>query len=96
MATVGTADASVVEQAVKAARAAQEGVWGRMAPLERGKYLYRIARRLQESREFAVTETLDNGNPSAKRVTSTSPSPRSISSTTPAGATNYTWPPAVT
>lgn len=64
LATVGTADASVVEQAVKAARAAQEGVWGRMAPLERGKYLYRIARRLQErAREFAVTETLDNGKP---------------------------------
>jgi len=64
LATLGTADGALVDQAVKAARTAQEEVWGPMAPLERGKYLYRIARRLQErAREFAVTETLDNGKP---------------------------------
>ena len=50
----------------KAVKAAQEGlkVWSKMAPSERGKYLYRIARIMQErAREFAVLETMDNGKP---------------------------------
>jgi aldehyde dehydrogenase (NAD+) len=53
-----------VDKAVKAARKASDGVWGRMPGKERAKYLYRIARMLQErSREFAVLETLDGGKP---------------------------------
>ena len=53
-----------VHRAVRAARKAQEGAWGRMPGAERAKYLYRIARMLQErSREFAVLETLDGGKP---------------------------------
>ena len=53
-----------VDRAVKAARKAYEGPWGRMRGAERAKYLYRIARMLQErSREFAVLETLDGGKP---------------------------------
>ena len=53
-----------VDRAVKAARKAYDGVWGGMAGKERAKYLYRIARMLQErSREFAVLETLDGGKP---------------------------------
>jgi aldehyde dehydrogenase (NAD+) len=53
-----------VDQAVAAARRAFERVWGPMPGAERAKYLYRIARILQErSREFAVLETLDNGKP---------------------------------
>ncbi len=51
-----------VDRAVKAARRAFEKVWGRMPGRERGKYLYRIARIIQEkSRELAVLETLDGG-----------------------------------
>jgi acyl-CoA reductase-like NAD-dependent aldehyde dehydrogenase len=53
-----------VDRAVGAARRAFERTWGPMAPAERGKYLFRIARILQErSRELAVLESLDNGKP---------------------------------
>ena len=53
-----------VDRAATAARKAYEGAWGRMPGAERAKYLYRIARMLQErSREFAVLETLDGGKP---------------------------------
>jgi aldehyde dehydrogenase (NAD+) len=61
VAEAGTAD---VDRAVAAARAAFDNVWGPMPGAERAKYLYRIARILQErSREFAVLESLDNGKP---------------------------------
>ena len=50
--------------AVAAARAAYDKVWGRMAGRDRAKYLYRIARIIQErARELAVLESLDNGKP---------------------------------
>jgi aldehyde dehydrogenase (NAD+) len=53
-----------LDLAVKAARRAYERVWSKMPGKERGKYLYRIARLMQErAREFAVLETLDNGKP---------------------------------
>jgi acyl-CoA reductase-like NAD-dependent aldehyde dehydrogenase len=53
-----------VDRAVKAARRAHTRVWGPMRPADRGKYLFRIARILQErAREFAVLESLDNGKP---------------------------------
>ena len=53
-----------VDRAVKAARRAFTRVWGPMRPADRGKYLFRIARLLQErAREFAVLESLDNGKP---------------------------------
>ncbi len=59
---VGT-DADV-DRAVRAARRAFTRVWGPMRPADRGKYLFRIARLLQErAREFAVLESLDNGKP---------------------------------
>ncbi|WP_409328831.1 aldehyde dehydrogenase family protein [Trujillonella humicola] len=59
---VGTA--ADVDRAVKAARRAFTRVWGPMRPADRGKYLFRIARLLQErAREFAVLESLDNGKP---------------------------------
>jgi aldehyde dehydrogenase (NAD+) len=61
VAEAGSAD---VDAAVAAARAAYEQVWGPMPGSERAKYLFRIARLLQErSREFAVLESLDNGKP---------------------------------
>ncbi|MFI7575127.1 aldehyde dehydrogenase family protein [Micromonospora sp. NPDC049497] len=53
-----------VDRAVRAARQAYETVWGPMAGRDRAKYLFRIARIIQErSRELAVLESLDNGKP---------------------------------
>jgi aldehyde dehydrogenase (NAD+) len=64
LAQVAQAGAADVDRAVAAARAAYERAWGPMPGAERAKYLYRIARILQErSREFAVLESLDNGKP---------------------------------
>jgi len=64
LAEVALAGPEDVDRAVRAARAAFEGAWGRTRGKERAKYLYRIARILQErSREFAVLESLDNGKP---------------------------------
>jgi aldehyde dehydrogenase (NAD+) len=64
IAKVAAANEAEIDEAVKAARKAYDKTWSRMDPADRGKYLYRIARRLQErSREFAVAETIDNGKP---------------------------------
>ena len=61
---VAYADLADVNLAVNAARSAFTKTWSKMPPAERGKYLFRIARILQErAREFAVLETLDNGKP---------------------------------
>ena len=61
---IAHAQASDVDKAVAAARTAYTKVWSKMAPQERGKYLFRIARIMQErAREFAVLETMDNGKP---------------------------------
>jgi len=64
LASVAVAGPADVERAVAAARRAQAEVWGPMRPAERAKYLFRIARLIQErSRELAVLESLDNGKP---------------------------------
>ena len=64
LAKVAEGDKRDVAKAVRAARKAYEGTWSRMRPAERGKYLFRIARVIQErSRELAVTESLDGGKP---------------------------------
>lgn len=61
---VALANAADVDSAVKAARSAYKNTWSKLSGAERGKYIFRIARILQErSREFAVLETLDNGKP---------------------------------
>ncbi|RJQ79300.1 aldehyde dehydrogenase family protein [Pseudonocardiaceae bacterium YIM PH 21723] len=61
---VSTASIADVDKAVKAAHRAYDRVWSRMPGSERAKYLFRIARMIQErSRELAVLETLDNGKP---------------------------------
>ncbi|WP_424533884.1 aldehyde dehydrogenase family protein [Sphaerisporangium viridialbum] len=53
-----------VDRAVSAARKAYESVWSQLPGRERAKYLFRIARIIQErSRELAVLESLDNGKP---------------------------------
>ena len=62
--TVSHATEDDVDRAVKAARAAYDKTWSKLSGSERGKYLFRIARIIQErSRELAVAETLDNGKP---------------------------------
>ena len=64
LASVAEAGASDVDAAVRSAERAYEKYWRRMPGKERGKYLYRIARMLQEkAREFAVLETMDGGKP---------------------------------
>ncbi|MCW5555606.1 MAG: aldehyde dehydrogenase family protein [Verrucomicrobiae bacterium] len=60
--TITAANADDVDSAVKSARKAYDKVWSKMSGRERGKYLYRIARIIQEkARELAVLETLDGG-----------------------------------
>jgi len=62
IASVAEADAKDVDKAVKAARKAYTELWSKMPGSERGKYLFRIARMIQErSRELAVIETMDGG-----------------------------------
>ena len=64
LAEVAEAGAADVDRAVRAARRAYTRTWSRMSGRERGKYLFRIARIIQErSRELAVLESLDNGKP---------------------------------
>lgn len=61
---VADASSEDVDKAVKAAREAYRSTWGRMKAAERGKYIYRIARIIQErAREFSVIESLDGGKP---------------------------------
>ena len=61
---ISLAGKAEVDAAVKAARKAYSSTWSKMSGKERGKYLFRIARIMQErSREFAVLESLDNGKP---------------------------------
>jgi len=61
---IALAGKAEVDAAVKAARKAYTTTWSKMSGKERGKYLFRIARIMQErAREFAVLETLDNGKP---------------------------------
>ncbi len=64
LAEVAEADEADIDAAVKAARRAYTRVWSRMSGKERAKYLYRIARIIQErGRELAVLESIDNGKP---------------------------------
>jgi aldehyde dehydrogenase (NAD+) len=61
---VTQASAADVDRAVKAATEAYRKTWSKLSGAQRGKYLFRIARILQErAREFAVLESMDNGKP---------------------------------
>lgn len=63
LAEVTEATAKDVDTAVKAARKAFT-TWSKLSGQERGRYLFRIARLIQErARELSVLETLDNGKP---------------------------------
>ena len=64
LAKIAWANDSDVDLAVLAARSAYENVWSKLSGAARGKYLFRIARLMQEkAKELAVLETLDGGKP---------------------------------
>jgi aldehyde dehydrogenase (NAD+) len=64
LSSVAEAGKADIDKAVRAARKAYDGTWGKMPARERAKYIFRIARMLQEkAREFAIIETLDGGKP---------------------------------
>ena len=64
LSSVAVASVADVDRAVKAARKAYNGTWSKLKAADRGKYIYRIARILQErAREFAAIESLDGGKP---------------------------------
>ena len=64
LAEVSEASEKDVNRAVRSAKEAYEKVWSKISHKERGKYVYRIARLIQErAREFAVIETMDGGKP---------------------------------
>ena len=93
LADVAEAGAADVDAAVRSAEEAYRKRWSRLPPAERGKYLYRIARLLQEkSREFAVLESVNGGKPikESRDVDIRWQSP--ISSTTRAGPTSSPTP----
>jgi aldehyde dehydrogenase (NAD+) len=61
---VAEANEQDVAAAVESARHAYEKYWSKLRPIERGKYIYRIARVIQEkSRELAIVESMDGGKP---------------------------------
>ena len=64
LSSVALAGEADIDKAVKAAQKAFDGPWSKMKAAERGKYIFRIARMLQErAREFAAIESLDGGKP---------------------------------
>ncbi|MBK7911413.1 aldehyde dehydrogenase family protein [Candidatus Pollutiaquabacter sp.] len=64
LASVAEAGTEDVDIAVKAARKSYEQVWSKLPARERGKYIFRIARIMQErARELAVIESMDGGKP---------------------------------
>ena len=61
---VAEANEKDVDAAVSAARVGYDRYWSKLRPLDRGKYVFRIARALQEkARELAIVETMDGGKP---------------------------------
>lgn len=64
LATISEANQADVNRAVASARRAYDKTWSKLSGADRGKYLFRIARIMQErGRELAVLESLDNGKP---------------------------------
>lgn len=64
LAEIASAGAADVDKSVQAARRAYERTWSKLSGRDRGKYLFRIARIIQErARELAVLESIDNGKP---------------------------------
>lgn len=64
LAEIAEGDSRDVDRAVQSARRAYTSTWSKLPGRERGKYLYRIARLIQErSRELAIIESMDGGKP---------------------------------
>src|SRR5476649_1203277 len=64
LAEIALASTADVDAAYQAAKRAYDNVWSKLPGRERAKYLFRIARLLQDrAREFAVAETMDGGKP---------------------------------
>ncbi len=64
LAEVAEANAQDVDDAVKAAREGYEKYWSKMRAADRAKYIFRIARAIQEkARELAIVESMDGGKP---------------------------------
>lgn len=64
LSSIAEANNADVNKAVAAAKNAYDKVWKKMPATQRAKYIYRIARMIQErAREFAIIETLDGGKP---------------------------------
>jgi|GEM_PF-6114718 len=64
LAKVSEASVEDVKKAVKCARGAYENIWSKMSGKERGRYLFRIGRRIQEkAKMLALVETMNNGKP---------------------------------
>ena len=83
-----------VRLAIEAARAAQPG-WAALSGRARGKYLFRLARLLQDrSREFAVLESIDGGKPIRESRDVDVPLAAAHLSTTPDGRTSWSTPSA--
>jgi len=61
---IAEANEKDVDLAVKSARSAYEKTWSKISAKERGKYIYRIARLIQDrARELSIIETMDGGKP---------------------------------
>jgi aldehyde dehydrogenase (NAD+) len=64
LAEIAEANAADVDDAVRAAREAYEKYWSKLRPADRAKYVFRIARAIQEkARELAIVESMDGGKP---------------------------------
>lgn len=64
LAEIAEAGPKDIDKAVAAARKTYEGEWSKISAAERGKYIFRLARMIQErAREFAVIESMDGGKP---------------------------------
>lgn len=64
LAEIAIASEKDVDAAVKSAQRCYDKTWSKMRPSERGKYIYRLARMIQErAREFSVIESMDGGKP---------------------------------
>ncbi len=64
IAKVAWANEKDVDSAVRSAKRSYEKVWSKVPPKEKAKYIFRIARIMQEkARELAVIESMDGGKP---------------------------------
>jgi hypothetical protein len=89
-AAIARSDARDVDAAVRAARGALEGSWGALAPAERGRLLFGLARAIADrADELAMLEARDCGKP-LSRLAPTSPPVRATSNSTAAPPTSCT------